>query len=313
MRFCLSVLLSVYVFVAGFAVQGQPAGSVMVYAATSLTDAFEALKAAFEEAHPNAEIRLNFSSSSTLAAQLLAGAPADVFASANAKQMQLVIDDGRIAAEAVRVFAHNQLVLVLPQDTPAAIESLGDLADRRLLLVLAVGGTPIRAYTDALFEALQSEYGADFQARVMSNLVSEENNVRQVLARVALGEADAGIVYQTDALGAVSGAVQTIAIDRAYNQKADYLAAGLADASNPALAAAFIDFVLGADGQRILEAHGFCPPAEPDAPVEPTETAVPALTDDERGAEGRATATATQAAGDSVREDLDEAEAALCE
>ena len=138
--------------------------SLTIYAATSLTDAFEALADAFESGEPGSETHLNFSSSSTLAAQLLAGAPADVFASANEKQMNVVVDDGRIAADSVQTFAHNQLVLAVPVDNPAQIKSLPDLANPGYLLVLAAQGTPIRAYTDAMLESHNSQHGDDFSS-----------------------------------------------------------------------------------------------------------------------------------------------------
>ena len=118
--------------------------------------------------------------------------------------MQLVIDEGLIAADAVEVFAHNQLVVITPADNPANIESVADLAGESVLLVLAAEATPIRAYTDAMLASHNDDLGAGFFDAVMLNLVSEESNVRQVVARVALGEADAGIVYQSDAIGAVA-------------------------------------------------------------------------------------------------------------
>ncbi len=248
--------------------------SLTIYAATSLTDAFEALVGAFEAAEPGSKAHLNFSSSSTLAAQLLAGAPADVFASANDEQMSLVVADGRIHAASVATFAHNQLVLAVPADNPAQIASLPDLAKSGYLLVLAAQGSPIRAYTDAMLEAHAAEHGDDFSARVLRNLASEESNVRQVVTRLALGEADAGIVYQTDVLGDVVEQLQVIQIDPAHNQLASYPIAPLADAANADLAARFIAFALSQRGRDILAEHGFCPPAilEPDAPADATPT-----------------------------------------
>ena len=248
--------------------------SLTIYAATSLTDAFEALADAFETAEPDSRAHLNFSSSSTLAAQLLAGAPADVFASANEKQMNLVVADGRIHADSVATFAHNQLVLAVPIDNPAQIESLPDLAQDGYLLVLAAQGTPIRAYTDAMLESHNSQHGDDFSARVLRNLASEESNVRQVVTRLALGEADAGIVYQTDALGDIAEKLQVIPIDAAHNQLASYPIAPLADAASAEVAAQFIAFVLSEQGRDILAQHGFCPPAilALDPPAEATPT-----------------------------------------
>ncbi len=239
--------------------------SLVIYAATSLTDAFESVASAFEVEQPGVSLHLNFSSSSSLAAQIIAGAPADIFASANEKQMQLVVADGRIDSDTARSFAHNQLVLALPADNPAGIESVRDLADEGYLLVLAATGTPIRAYTETMLQAYADDFGADFGRRVRRNLASEESNVRQVVARLALGEADAGIVYQSDVLGDVADQLLVIEIDAAHNQLAAYPIAPLTDSANPDLAARFIDFVLGDVGRAILLEHGFCPPGILDA------------------------------------------------
>lgn len=241
--------------------QDRLAGSVTVYAATSLTDAFEAIRDAFTEENPEVDILLNFANSATLAAQIAVGAPADVFASANDLQMDKAVDSGRVEAAEVEVFAHNRLIVIVPADNPAAIESLGDLARDQILLVLAATGTPIRAYTDAMLASYNADFGDDFGERVGRNLVSEESNVRQVVARVALGEADAGVVYQSDALGDVADRLAVIPIDERHNQLAAYPIAPLNDGSAPELAKAFIDFVLSMAAQPILAANGFCWPA----------------------------------------------------
>ena len=257
--------------------QDRPAGSVTIYAATSLTDAFEALGDAYAEAHPEVDILLNFANSATLAAQIAAGAPADVFASANEFQMQKAVDSGRVEAAEVEIFAHNRLIVIVPADNPAAIEAPGDLAGDGILLVLAAAGTPIRAYTDAMLASYNADFGEDFNERVGRNLVSEESNVRQVVARVALGEADAGVVYQSDALGDVAARLAVIPIDERHNQLAAYPIAPLNDAAMPALARAFIDFVQSLDAQPILAANGFCWPAILDNAISTEATPEPNL------------------------------------
>ena len=263
MRFLRPLLLMILLLASLPFVSAQ--ASLTIFAATSLTDAFEALASAFEAQEPGVSLHLNLSSSSSLAAQIIAGAPADIFASANEKQLESVVADGRIDGESARIFAHNQLVLAVPADNPASIESVRDLADEGYWLVLAAIGTPIRAYTDAMLLSYQAEFGADFSERVRHNLASEENNVRQVAARLALGEADAGIVYQTDVLGDVAEQLLVIDIDAAHNQLAAYPIAPLSDSANHALALTFIDFVLGSAGRAILTEHGFCPPGILDA------------------------------------------------
>ena len=254
---------------------GQSAEGLTIYAASSLTDAFEQLKDVFGKAHPDVRIVINFASSSTLAAQLIAGAPADVFASAAETQMALVTSGKRIAEEAVKVFARNQLVVIAPADNPANIHSPRDLANENVLLALAVEGTPIRAYSDAMLDALNDEYGADFSRRVLSNLVSEESNVRQATARVALGEADAAIVYRTDAAGDIGEMLLAIPIDPSFNPVASYPIAALSDSPSLALAERFIEFVLSDEGQMILRAYGFCSPDIMDVEVLAEATPVP--------------------------------------
>ena len=262
MRYRLVIALLILLApIGGITAQDSERQSLIVFAATSLTDVFESLRAAFIEVNSDADILLNFSSSSTLAAQLLQGAPADIFASANELQMDLVIDSNLIAADTVDIFAHNQLMLITPADNPAAIESIPDLTKDSVLLVLAAEGTPIRAYTDAMIASHSDDYGENFIEQVMQNLVSEESNVRQVVTRIALGEADAGIVYQSDAIGAVAEQLRAFEIDPAHNQLASYPIAPLAASTNPALAQRFISFVLSPAAQPIFAEYGFCSPA----------------------------------------------------
>ena len=156
--------------------------------------------------------------------------------------------------------------------TPAEVDAVRDLAGEGILLVLAAEGTPIRAYTDDMFASHGAAFGADFVEHVYDNLVSEESNVRQVVTRVALGEADAGIVYQSDALADVSSQLRAIEIEAAHNQLASYPIAVLAESTVSTLAASFVDFVRSEDARSILTAFGFCPPAilTEDSPSENT-------------------------------------------
>ena len=181
---------------------------------------------------------------------------ADLFASANPIQMQNVIDDGRIAAGTEVLFVTNRLTIIIPNDNPAGIGSLEDLAQPDVQLVLAVEGVPVRQYTDEIIAAMP----ADFQERFYENLVSEEDNVRRVAAKVALGEADAGIVYSSDVTPDIARKVQQIAIPDAQNVVATYPIAPLNDAVHAETAQRFIDFVLSNEGQSILSSWGFGPP-----------------------------------------------------
>ena len=242
------------------ATQGQDSQTLTVFAASSLTDALEETATAFEAENPGATVIFNFGGSSTLAAQLVEGAPADVFASANTRQMQVALEAGRITNQPI-TFIRNLLVLITPADNPAHIESLRDLADPGIRFVVAAPGVPVRVYTDVMLSRLASvpTYGSDYRAAVLTNIVSEEDNVRQVFLKVALGEADAGIVYQSDVTPDSADQVLTIPIPRVVNSLATYPIAITDDTSHPELAQAFVDFVLANDGQAIMERWGFLP------------------------------------------------------
>ncbi len=235
-----------------------PGGEIIVFAASSLTDAFRELATEFEQQNPGWQVLLNFAGSSQLAAQLQAGARADVYASANPAQLQVALDAGRIRPGTEKVFASNRLMLIVPQDNPAAIAAIEDLNRPELKIILAVPGVPVRAYTDALIAAMDAEFQRGFYA----NVVSEEQNVRQVAAKVALGEADAGIVYRSDVTPDLAPRLSQIEIPAQQNIPATYLIAALADSAQPEAAERFIDFVLSGAGQSVLRRWGFGTPAE---------------------------------------------------
>ena len=233
-------------------------GTVTVFAASSLTDAFKEEASAFETAHAGMRVSFNFAGSPTLVAQLDQGARADVLATADEQNMHAALADGAVA-DAGRTLAHNVLVIIVPKSNPGGIGSPLDLGKPGLKVVLAQEGVPAGTYARqslAKFDGSDG-YPADFDARVLKNLVSNEPNVKAVVAKVQLGEADAGIAYATDVTSGVARDVRTIAIPDAYNVVASYPIALTPDASNAAAARAFIDFVLSAQGQAILRKYGF--------------------------------------------------------
>ena len=207
--------------------------ALTVYAASSLREAFTEIAKAYERSHPGVHVALDLAGSQELRVQIENGAAADVFASA---------DDRQVRKLAVRgtVFAHNQPVLVVPPDNPAHIERFEDLAKARRV-VLGASEVPIGAYSDQILRA----------AGIAPRVVSRELNVRQVLAKVSLGEADAGIVYSTDAIG---GGVKVIQIPQRWNVRADYVIAAISDAGR-----GFVELVLSPQGQAALRRRGFLP------------------------------------------------------
>ncbi|MEP7287338.1 MAG: molybdate ABC transporter substrate-binding protein [Chloroflexota bacterium] len=251
----------------------QDKKTLTIFAASSLTDAFKAFKTAFEQANPTAEIVYNFGSSSTLATQLAQGAPADIFASANAKQMSVAQDAKRIAGSP-RTFAKNRLVLIVPADNPAKITSIKDLAKPGVKLVIAAPNVPVRDYTDAMIAKLLKVpgYGDPYKAAFTKNVVSEEENVRQVSAKVALGEADAGLVYRSDVTPDIASKVTAIAIPDAVNTIATYPIAITDNSPNADLAQKYIDYVLSVEGQKTLVKWNFISSA---IPVLPAKIALP--------------------------------------
>lgn len=239
--------------VALFALSGPGlAQSLTVFAASSLTEAFEDLAALFETRHPGVDVALYLAGSSTLSTQIVQGAPADLFASADRTQLEVVDAAGMIAGEPTD-FARNRLVVITPTESPVA--TLADLATEGVLLVLAGPEVPVGRYARQALTALDARFGAGFAERVLANLVSEETNVRQAAAKVELGEADAAIVYATDA--ALLSGIRTLELPEEADVSARYGIAVLRDGRQPELARAFVELVLSTEGRRILERRGF--------------------------------------------------------
>jgi molybdate transport system substrate-binding protein len=226
---------------------------ITVFAASSLSDAMDDLADAFEAANPGVTILRHYASSSQLAAQLIEGVQADVLASANEIQMEHVVSAGLTVPESV-IFTTNHLTICIPIENPGQIISPTDLAKPGISLILAAPDVPIRVYSDRVIEMLGDE---QFQAAVYQNLVSEEVNVRQIVAKVALGEVDAGIVYTSDITPDVADRIEQIIIPGEFNLTAFYPIARLSESGNGTLAQSFIEFVLSPDGQAILTNWGF--------------------------------------------------------
>jgi len=230
-----------------------------VYAAASLVEVFGEIGQAFQETNPGVQVLFNFAGSQQLAQQIVLGANADVFASANPEQMEVLVDQGQAARQDVHVFATNHLVVVFPAPNPGLLMDLEDLARPGLKLVIAAPQVPAGAYALSFLEMAgeSTEFGHEFRIAVLANVVSQEENVRAALSKVELGEADAGIVYASDAARASN--VGTLDIPPEMNPTVTYPIAVLRQSSNASMAHAFVDFVRSPYAASILMRYGFTP------------------------------------------------------
>lgn len=233
------------------------AGSITVYAAASLADAFEDLAAVYAD-ETGVDVVLSFDASSALRTQIEEGAPADVFASADLVNAQMLVDAGRTAGPS-RVFASNALTIVVPADNPAAIDAWSTLAEPGLRIIAAGEHVPITRYAVELVAKLAAHPDAPngFADGYAANVASREDNVRAVLAKIEIGEGDAAIVYETDATS--SDEVTAVVIPEAANVVAEYAVVTIDGASSGA--AEFVIWLLGEEAQAILAEHGFRPPS----------------------------------------------------
>lgn len=228
---------------------GSERQPLVVLAASSLTEAFEELEAPFEAAHPDVDLRFVFAGSQVLRLQIEHGAEAHLFASADPSHVSALRDAGLLADS--EVFAQNELVLI----TPAGDETVQglDTLDRAERLVVGTATSPIGGYTRQLLDQAAQRLGPETVARIRARVVSEESNARLVRAKVELGEADAAIVYRTDARS--SSQVRSVAIPAPANVRARYHIGVIAGA--PPVASEFVRFLRSETGRAILERHGF--------------------------------------------------------
>lgn len=233
---------------------------ITVYAAASLSEAFRELAPLFERETQGARVRYNFAGSQQLAVQIEQGARADVFASADQRWMDY-LTERRLASGAASAFARNRLVAIVPRANPGRIAALTDLARPGLKLVVAAEAVPAGRYTREVIRRLSERPGAPrgYGERVLANVVSQEENVKAVLAKVQLGEADAGFVYRSDVTAATASSLIVIDIPDDANVVAHYPIAVLAGARDPSAARAFVSFVLGTRAQQVLARHGLIP------------------------------------------------------
>jgi molybdate transport system substrate-binding protein len=253
--------------IAGFAgVIGCGRGTVAtsklnVFAAASLAEPFSDLGKRYEQAHPGLSVTFNFAGSNVLRLQIEQHSPADIFASANQREMKALLDDGLLNPDSIHVFAGNRLTIIVPASNPAKLITFADLAKPGLKLIAADKAVPAGAYFERALQRASElpEYGHDFGAKVLANVRSREENVEAVVTKVRLGVADAGIAYQSDMSGSASAALRGIEIPATINPAAQYPIATLSQCSHSAAAGDFESFVLSPQGQAVLTGHGFLP------------------------------------------------------
>jgi molybdate transport system substrate-binding protein len=228
--------------------QQKPSGELTVFAAASLTESFDAIAKQFQKKYPDVDVRFDYDASSNLATQINQGAPADVFASADADNLQKTIDAGTVTPPPV-VFAKNRLEIAVEKGNPKKIKSLADLQRSGLVVVLCADQVPCGKY------AAQSLA----MAGVSISPASKEENAKATLSKVSIGEADASIVYVTD-VKASKGTASGVKIADKQNVIATYPMGVVKQSQNATAAKAWVQFVESKDGQKTLRKFGFLPP-----------------------------------------------------
>jgi len=239
---------------------GPPAVELAIFGAASLRGALHAVKPVYEAARPGVTLIIATDSSAALATQIEQGAPADVFLSADTTNARRLVAGGFAAGDAT-VFAANALAVIVPAGNPAGLTTPADLARPGIKVIAAGDEVPITKYAAQLAANLarMPGYPPGFEAAYAANVVSREDNVRAVAAKIELGEGDAGIVYVTDA--AASGKVGTLPVPDEGNVLAAYAGVIVGASDHVEAARAFLDWMIGSDGQAILASFGFRPPA----------------------------------------------------
>ncbi|GAC1630244.1 MAG: molybdate ABC transporter substrate-binding protein [Ktedonobacteraceae bacterium] len=228
-----------------------------VFAAASLTESFKELSTNFQAAHNGVTVRFNFGGSQLLEQQIASGAPSDVFASADTANMTKAANAGLVSNP--QIFVKNKLVVILPVTNPGKINSLKDLANKGVKIDIEGPTVPAGKYSLQVLGkmAQSSEFGSAYESAVKANFVSQEDNVKAVVTKVQLGEADAGFVYLTDVTQSVSDKVKEITIPDNFNVVAQYPIAVTKNSANASDAQAFVQYLLSTDGQAILQKYHF--------------------------------------------------------
>ena len=242
---------------AGFA---QSPDELIVFTAASLTGAFGEIGEIYEN-ETGIHVAFNFDGSQALRTQLENGAYADLFASANTKQMNAVRESRLMNNSSVAIFTRNKLSLIIPKDNPAKITNLSDLARPGVKIVMGTKDVPVGDYALQIIAKLgnDSAYGPDYETEVMANVISQETSVSYVVTKVALGEAGAGFAYVSDVTQDMISKIDKIVIPDEYNIIAEYPMGMLMESKYPAESQRFMDLVMSDEGRAVLEKYGFDP------------------------------------------------------
>ncbi len=247
---CLGLILPLVLLPVSGCKSGASSSELRIFAASSLTEVFRELERRFEATNPGAEVLLSFAGSQVLRTQIKYGAPVDLFASADPSHLEALTDSGRV--DSSQVFAHNELALITPPSNPAGIESLRDLPRARHL-VIGTPNVPVGRYTRRMLKRAAERWGQRFEAAALFRVVSEESNVRLVRAKVELGEADAALVYRSD----LTAGVRSVPVAADLNVRAEYRIGVIKGSESRALAERWLTLILSAEGQALLQRHGF--------------------------------------------------------
>ncbi|MBZ9606780.1 molybdate ABC transporter substrate-binding protein [Clostridium estertheticum] len=227
---------------------------IIVLAASSLTESLEEIIKLFEKENPKVKVTLNLDSTSRLRVQIEQGIKADLFLSANKEHYDALKEEGYISEG--EAFLHNSMVLIVPKSNPAEIEKLDDLQNK-CKLVIAQKEVPAGEYTRKIIHSLNQQLGTQYEGKVLSNIVSEESNVKQVVNKVVIGEADAAFVYSSDITKGVRDKVKIIDIDPKHNVEAEYWTSKLKNEEENKYAEELYSFLLSKEGKEIFRKYGF--------------------------------------------------------
>ncbi len=254
---CLAILINV------MAIDAEEPEDLTIFCAAGLTGAFNEIGQLYENAS-GIGVEFNFDGVPSLRAQIENGAYADVLVSADLRHMNALKAEGLINNSTVKIFAKNKVAVVIPNDNPANIVNLTDLARPGIMILMGTKELPVGNYARQVLDKLanDSEYGPEYEEKVMANIISEETTVNRIVSKVALGEVDAGFAFISDVDPSMAGKVTKILIPDRYNVVGDFPAGVLSQSNYPQDAQAFIDVIMSNEGQAILDKYGFIPVAD---------------------------------------------------